>query len=118
MATTKFMVRILDSDLNKGIIHDSYSRNSEGITSYQLYEHLLCKFTYVSVNLSAKRFAEILYKILHRYFGDGVIESLDKEYYIIKFNGIETHVHVDEKTNNQTMTQFRKELYKVVNTIL
>ena len=114
----RFMVRILDSDQSEGIIHDAFKRIEKGYSSYPIFEHLLCSKTYVSVNLSTERFAEILQKMLHRYFGEGKIISIDEYYRIIKFNRIEVHVYVSPSNSSQTMTKFSRELYKVVNTIL
>lgn len=120
MATTNYMVRLLDASLTEGIIHDAYKRIGKGYSSYPLFEHLLCSKTYVTINLSIDRFVIIMTKILRRYFGEFEITSIGTGYQIIKFdNGVEVHIcNFDRHAKSQSMTQFRRELYKVVNTIL
>ena len=114
--TNNFIIRILDKDMHKGLIHDAYRKNTKGVTSYNLYEHLLCMNTYVSVNLSVESFTEIVYKMLHRYFGQAKI-STNRNSGVLDFKN-DISVYIYEYKKGQSMAQFRKELYKVINTIL
>lgn len=114
--TNNFIIRILDNDIHQGPIHDAYEKNTQGVTSYNLYEHLLCMNTYVSVNLSTKSFTEIIYKMLHRYFGEAKISS-NGYAGIVSFKNVSVYIY-SEYSKGQSMAQFKKELYKVINNIL
>ena len=119
---TNFRIRFIDNNNNDGLIHKAYELDSKNISSYALYEHLLCRDTCVSVNLSIDKLTEIIHKMLYRYFGKASEVTYSKNIAKLLYDDNDITVYIItseiEKIPNQSFGNFNKAFYKMINTIL